>query len=184
MTGLINSHDDYFCGLPRLIAGFGYTHNECRDDGSILSQSFAPDDDTCSGDVWSETSTPSDSSDKCMTVKINDLYYSYVSCTFDDVTVEGSVEGLSTAAPSHSHGDHAGHTPSPAASSSGIALDMSMSPTMIGGEEATMSPTGTERGLDDDESSSDDGINAAAGGRNGIAVAAVVLSCAAGLLAL
>ena len=49
---------------------------ECRTDGSYISQAFSPYDDTCSGDVWVETTGPTEFSPPvCMTVAVGGLYY-------------------------------------------------------------------------------------------------------------
>ena len=56
--------------------GTGYSTGECRADGSYIVQTFLPADDTCSGDVWVQTTSPAEFSPPlCSAVAVDGLYY-------------------------------------------------------------------------------------------------------------
>lgn len=48
---------------------------ECLSDGTLVSQTFAADDSTCSGDVWMESSSSEELQSLCSTVQVGDFYY-------------------------------------------------------------------------------------------------------------
>ena len=53
-----------------------YSKSECRADGTVISQFFALDDDTCSGEVWSEVHHAAEYSPPfCSPRGINGQYY-------------------------------------------------------------------------------------------------------------
>lgn len=56
--------------------GTGYSAGECRDDGSYIVQTFLPNDDKCSGEVWVQTTSPAKFSPPlCSAVAVDGLYY-------------------------------------------------------------------------------------------------------------
>ncbi|CAM9896955.1 unnamed protein product [Laminaria digitata] len=70
------------------LAGRMYTTGECRADGSYILQFFSPEDDTCSGEVWTQPTGPTEYSPPlCSGFPVDGLYYGYTSCTTDAATI-------------------------------------------------------------------------------------------------
>lgn len=58
------------------LPGVAYARGECLADGSAISQFFSPEDSTCSGDVWDESTTAAEISPPvCIPVAVDGLYY-------------------------------------------------------------------------------------------------------------
>lgn len=59
----------------RSSAGY-YSHSQCTTNGTAIGQAFAPDDDTCSGDVWFEVYSNVDTNDRlCDTREVDGMFY-------------------------------------------------------------------------------------------------------------
>ena len=58
------------------VNGSSWFLSACMADGSFISQFFAPDDDTCSSDVWIEgKTTVTFLTNSCGAIEIEGLYY-------------------------------------------------------------------------------------------------------------
>ncbi|CAN0058586.1 unnamed protein product [Laminaria digitata] len=147
---------------------------ECRADGSFIAQFFSPEDDTCSGLVWDETTSATEYSPPiCISTAINGLYYGFTSCTTEASTVL-----------------YATPTPAP-------TIALTTAPTMARTPAPTIAPTAAadtpaptagdgSRGIGETASplesdQAGDSNGAAAGTGSGVAVGSGVLSCVVGL---
>ena len=59
----------------------------CNDDGRVSSQQFGSDDNSCSGEVYSDSESLGDPSSRCDPFEMDGLYYNALSCTTDASTL-------------------------------------------------------------------------------------------------
>ena len=59
----------------------------CNDDGRVSSQYFGSDDNSCSGEVYSDSESLGDPSSRCDPFEMDGLYYNALSCTTDASTL-------------------------------------------------------------------------------------------------
>eukprot|EP00904_Undaria_pinnatifida_P013587 jgi/Undpi1/9359/HiC_scaffold_26.g11817.m1 len=117
---------------------------ECTDDdGSTVTHFFSPDDDTCSGEVWSQVNGPTEYAvPSCSRVAVDGLYYSPLSCTTDAATVWLDTPAP-TFAPTETDIFHSAYTPAPTAVSdysTSADTPAPKSDTHNGGTAGTPSP--------------------------------------------